>query len=249
MISKIPLIIFASILLVDRAVAAAPPTAAPPVSKEEGHAQMLEKRYPVPAIKVLMEMKVSQQLYQEAVNDAHAAGVPSQVLSELVAMRALKTADARTLELVLPSLKSEIGKYRPEASIFPDEESQTKAIQTIERVLQVEKTTPGTLVKRAKDAAEMGIARAIRNQLSIVDSAVDQEAIEKHLAIGTPVPEARWQSWLNKSTRLAIAGTDELGNRFGPQIVDTPPSVPKASYQRLKAVVPDSFWAPYGIPK
>lgn len=210
---------------------------------------MLEKRYPVPAFKVLMEMKVSQQLYQEAVNDAHASGVPSHLLSEFVALRALRNADAKTLEAMLPSLKAELGNYRPEASAFSDEASEARAIQTMERVLLVEKGAPGTLAKRAKDAGEMEIARKIRTQLELVDSAVDQEAIENHLAVGAPVPEARWKSWLKKSTPLAIAGTDELGNPFGPQIVDTVPSVPKASYQRLKAVVPDNFWAPYGIPK
>src|SRR4051812_24356402 len=65
-------------------------------SKEVVHGQMLEKRYAVSAFKILAEMKVSQQLYQEAVNDAYASGVPSRLLSEFVALRAMRNADAKT---------------------------------------------------------------------------------------------------------------------------------------------------------
>lgn len=241
--------------------AAEPPGTVPPapptsgqrgkeeVSKEVAHSQMLEKRYAVSAFKVLMEMKVSQQLYQEAVNDAYASGVPSRLLSEFVALRALKNADAKTLELALPALKAEVGKYRPEASIFPDDASEKTAIETMEKVLLEEQKVPGSFAKRAKYAREMEIARSIRAQLSLVDSSIDQEAIMMNLKAGSPVPEARWRSYLKKESKLAMTGLDELGNAFGPQVVDTPPAVPKASYMRLKAVVPDSFWAPFGIPK
>ncbi len=210
---------------------------------------MLEKLYPTPALRVIMRNEVSYQLYQEAVNDAYQAGVPRSILNECVATRAMLKADAASLQQLLPALKADLENYRPETSVFPDKAGAAFVVKSIETALAEEQLSPGALAKRAKFAGDMAVARKIRAQLATVDALVDAQTIAKKLATGTSVPEAVWRSGAAPGNRFVTTGTDELGNAFGPQKAGQPPVVPKVSYERLKAVVPDSFWSPFGIPK
>ena len=77
---------------------------------------------------------------------------------------------------------------------------------------------PGFLRARKRSQASR-----IINDLRLIDSAVDQYAIEN-----------------SKST-----GNDILGNAYGAQMVDSLPGVPSASKTALSDVTDNAFWSPY----
>jgi hypothetical protein len=217
--------------------------------KAAAHGAMLERLYPTPALKIVTQGDAPHQAYQAAVNEAYRAGVPASLLNECVATRAMFKADAAGLQSVLPGLKAGLAKHRPETSLFGDKATAVMMVQAIENMLAEEKQTPGSLAKRAVLIRGRAAARQVRAQLLALDALMDVQAIEKNLRPGTVVPEAQWRTGAKPGTYFATTGADELGNAFGPQVVDKPPTVPKATYDQLKAVVPDSYWAPFGVPK
>jgi prepilin-type N-terminal cleavage/methylation domain-containing protein len=99
---------------------------------------------------------------------------------------------------------------------------------------------PGFLRARKRSQATR-----ILNDLRLVDSAVDQYAIETNKTTQAPVAVADWTSYLKKDTSLYTSGNDLFGNSFGPQTVDSLPGVPHASYEALSDVAPATFWSPY----
>ena len=102
---------------------------------------------------------------------------------------------------------------------------------------------PGFL--RARKRAQ---ATRILNDLRMIDSAVDQYAIETNRVTGYPVFTADWVIYLKKGTVLYNTGNDLLGNPYGNQVVDSLPAVPVASFNGLSDVAPSSFWSPYVVP-
>lgn len=216
---------------------------------QQQHSKRLEKLYPTPAFQILTQVETPHEAYQAAVNAAYRAGVPSSLLNECVATRAMMRADLASLQRLLPALKANLEKYTPETSLFPDKAGAAQIVTIIEKAVEEEQRAPGTLALRAKRASEMGIARKIRSQLTTVDSLVDMRALSKQLTEGTQVTEDQWRAGAPAGTYFTSTGVDELGNPFGPQIVGKPPMVPKASYERLKNFVPDTFWSPFGVPK
>jgi prepilin-type N-terminal cleavage/methylation domain-containing protein len=99
---------------------------------------------------------------------------------------------------------------------------------------------PGFLRARKRSQATR-----ILNDLRLVDSAVDQYAIETNRFTGNPVNYADWKSYLKQGTALYNTGADIFGNTYGTQTVDTIPKVPSASFNALSDVAPASFWSPY----
>lgn len=99
---------------------------------------------------------------------------------------------------------------------------------------------PGFLRARKRSQASR-----IINDLRLIDSAVDQYAIETNKTTGSPVAVADWTNYLKKGTNLYLTGLDILGNSYGPQTVDTIPSVPAASKTALSDVTDATFWSPY----
>jgi len=99
---------------------------------------------------------------------------------------------------------------------------------------------PGFLRARKRSQATR-----VLNDLRLIDSAVDQYAIETNRSTGNTVAVADWTSYLKKGTALYNTGSDLFGNTFGSQTVDTMPSVPHNAYLALSDVAPASFWSPY----
>ncbi|MCX6982842.1 MAG: type II secretion system protein [Verrucomicrobia bacterium] len=88
-------------------------------------------------------------------------------------------------------------------------------------------------------------ATQVLEDLRILDSAVDQYAIENNRSSGNPA-FADLQSYIKTGTRLYSSGnTDILGSSFGTYTIDTPPKVPSATFTALSDVAPASFWSPY----
>ena len=99
---------------------------------------------------------------------------------------------------------------------------------------------PGFLRARKRSQASR-----IINDLRLVDSAVDQYAIENAKLTGDAVGITDWTKYLKAGTNLYLTANDILGNSYGPQTVDSLPHVPAASKTSLSDVVDATFWSPY----
>jgi prepilin-type N-terminal cleavage/methylation domain-containing protein len=99
---------------------------------------------------------------------------------------------------------------------------------------------PGFLRARKRSQASR-----IINDLRLIDSAVDQYAIETNKASGSSVLVADWTNYLKKGTNLYTTGKDILGNAYGDQTVDTLPKVNTVTRAALSDVTDSAFWSPY----
>ena len=99
---------------------------------------------------------------------------------------------------------------------------------------------PGFLRARKRSQASR-----IINDLRLIDSAVDQYAIENNKASGQPVNVTDWTNYLKKGTNLYTTGKDILGNDYGPQTVDSLPKVNASTKTSLSDVTDTAFWSPY----
>jgi prepilin-type N-terminal cleavage/methylation domain-containing protein len=99
---------------------------------------------------------------------------------------------------------------------------------------------PGFLRARKRSQASR-----IINDLRLIDSAVDQYAIETNKKSGDVVGTADWTNYLKKGTVLYATGNDILGNSYGAQTVDSIPKVPQSSRNALSDVTDTTFWSPY----
>jgi prepilin-type N-terminal cleavage/methylation domain-containing protein len=100
---------------------------------------------------------------------------------------------------------------------------------------------PGFLRARKRSQASR-----ILNDLRMIDSAVDQYAIETNRKTGDTVAVADWTNYLKKGSVLYNTGNSLLGTAYGSQAVDTIPKVPTADLKVLSDVASDGFWSPYG---
>jgi prepilin-type N-terminal cleavage/methylation domain-containing protein len=100
---------------------------------------------------------------------------------------------------------------------------------------------PGFLRARKRSQASR-----ILNDLRMIDSAVDQYAIETNRASNFPMTVADWTNYLKKGSVLYNTGNSILGHAYGPQTVDMIPQVPAADLTALSDVASDGFWSPYG---
>jgi prepilin-type N-terminal cleavage/methylation domain-containing protein len=99
---------------------------------------------------------------------------------------------------------------------------------------------PGFLRARKRSQASR-----IINDLRLIDSAVDQYAIENSKSTGSAVAVTDWTRYLKAGTNLQLTGVDILGNAYGAQAVDSLPSVPAASKTALSDVTDNTFWSPF----
>lgn len=91
-------------------------------------------------------------------------------------------------------------------------------------------------------------ATRILNDLRLIDSAVDQYAIETNKDSTTTPTSTDLRPYLKTGTQLyntfrPIVGTDPY---VAPQ-VDSLPKVPAAAYSALSDVAPGEFWSPYPL--
>ena len=99
---------------------------------------------------------------------------------------------------------------------------------------------PGFLRARKRSQASR-----IINDLRLIDSAVDQYAIENNKSSGFSVPVSEWTKYLKAGTALANTGKDILGANYGAVNVDSLPKVPASTFDALSDVAPAEFWSPY----
>jgi type II secretory pathway pseudopilin PulG len=99
---------------------------------------------------------------------------------------------------------------------------------------------PGFLRARKRSQASR-----IINDLRLIDSAVDQYAIENNKSSGFSVPASEWSKYLKAGTNLYLTGNDLLGNAYGAVAVDSLPKVHISTFNALSDVAPAEFWSPY----
>lgn len=99
---------------------------------------------------------------------------------------------------------------------------------------------PGFLRARKRSQASR-----IINDLRLIDSAVDQYAIETNKASGANVDISDWTNYLKKGTTLYTTGADLFGATYGAQSVDRLPKVPATTKTNLSDVTDTAFWSPY----
>ena len=89
-------------------------------------------------------------------------------------------------------------------------------------------------------------ATQVLSDLRVIDSAVDQYAIETNKGSGALVDWADVQRYIKTGTRLYASGQrDILGNTFVMPSVDSAPRVHTATFTALSDVAPNDFWSPY----
>ncbi len=92
-------------------------------------------------------------------------------------------------------------------------------------------------------------ATRILEDLRIIDSAIDQYAIENNKSGGANVVWTDVQAYLKKGSVIYNSnGTDLLGNQFSTNAtfsVDTIPKLNSTSFSKLSDVAPADFWSPF----
>ena len=90
-------------------------------------------------------------------------------------------------------------------------------------------------------------ATQILEDLRLIDSAIDQYAIENSKAPASSVAWDDVKAYLKTGSKLYnSAHLDILGGDFGATFtVDTIPVVPASSFTTLSDVAPAAFWSPY----
>src|SRR6187402_801479 len=89
-------------------------------------------------------------------------------------------------------------------------------------------------------------ATRILEDLRVIDSAIDQYAIENNKAGGDNVGWADIQAYLKKGSVLYNSNNiDLLGATYVGYSVDSIPKIRVATYNKLSDVAPLSFWSPY----
>ncbi|MEY2480329.1 MAG: type pilus assembly protein PilA [Verrucomicrobiota bacterium] len=100
---------------------------------------------------------------------------------------------------------------------------------------------PGFLRARKRSQATK-----ILNDLRMIDSAVDQYAIETSKSTGSTVAVADWTNYVKKDTLLYATGQNLFGDDYGTQTVDALPKCPANSWNTLSDVADTTFFSPYG---
>jgi prepilin-type N-terminal cleavage/methylation domain-containing protein len=101
---------------------------------------------------------------------------------------------------------------------------------------------PGFLRARKRSQASR-----ILNDLRLIDSAVDQYAIETNKASNAPVNVADWTNYMKKNSVLYNTGKDLFGNSYGGQTVDLLPKTAPGTFASLSDVADTNFFSPYGV--
>jgi len=89
-------------------------------------------------------------------------------------------------------------------------------------------------------------ATRVLEDLRMIDSAIDQYAIETNKTTGAGVNWTDIKAYLKTGSALYNSGgADLFGNSFGTFTVDTLPGVPPTTKTSLSDVAPAEFWSPF----
>jgi len=99
---------------------------------------------------------------------------------------------------------------------------------------------------RARKRAQ---ATRMMEDLRLIDSAIDQYAVEKGKKKNDSVTWDDIRRYIKDGTQLYSTGTSAIGIPYtgGTYQVDVPPSTPPGTGAALSDVAPPSFWSPYSL--
>ena len=100
---------------------------------------------------------------------------------------------------------------------------------------------PGFLRARKRSQASR-----ILTDLRLIDSAIDQYAIENNKKSNDPVAVADWTAYVKKGSPLYNTGNSIFGTAYGSQTVDQLPQVRPNDFAVLSDVAGTGYWSPYG---
>jgi prepilin-type N-terminal cleavage/methylation domain-containing protein len=95
---------------------------------------------------------------------------------------------------------------------------------------------------RARKRAQ---ATRIIEDLRIIDSAVEQYALETGKIAGFNPGFADLKNYMKTGSQLYTMGTDLFGQTYSPFTVDSIPKVNSSTFNALSDVTDPSFWSPY----
>lgn len=87
---------------------------------------------------------------------------------------------------------------------------------------------------------------AIKNDLRLIDDAMERYGSENNLSTGNKISSLAWRLYMKPGTRLYQSDSNIFGESYGDQKVGTLPAVPSNDWDILIDVCDSSFWAPYG---
>jgi len=126
-------------------------------------------------------------------------------------------------------------------------EELEKAIEMGRKLVEASEKNPAKVAAVFASAPRFAQAQVHLKDLRLIDAAIDQYAIEHNKRAGDPVPVEAWKQYLPKNQRLWRTGADCLGNPYGPQVVDQPPKLSRAAYERIAESVPKDYFKPFGV--
>jgi prepilin-type N-terminal cleavage/methylation domain-containing protein len=88
-------------------------------------------------------------------------------------------------------------------------------------------------------------ATRILEDLRLLDSAMDQYAIDTGKTSGVNPDIGDLKNYLKTGTTLYNSGSDIFGDTYGPFTVDSIPKVPDSAFNALSDVADASFWSPF----
>ncbi len=99
---------------------------------------------------------------------------------------------------------------------------------------------PGFLRARKRSQAV-----TILTDLRLIQSAVDQYALETTRTAGFEVTYDMWKDYMKVGSRLYNTGADPFSQPYGSVLVDDQPTVPANTWDRLSDVLEPDFWSPF----
>ena len=184
-----------------------------------------------------------------ALAHARAAGLPENLLAELEVTHAMFEGDFPALVAALPHLQAARPTWQERTSMFPSFKDFDYLLTLVTESVKRESVAPGSFAQTADRVRKRDIARAVYNDLRVVEGSSDQYSLLHNCHRGDFIPLEGWLAYAPSKARVwANRGADVLGHPFGQQRVGEQPSVPAETYKVVADAVPDSFWAPYPIP-
>ena len=86
---------------------------------------------------------------------------------------------------------------------------------------------------------------SIRNDLRMIDNAMDQYGTEYIKVAGVTIPVLAWRAYLKPNSRLYTYNSSVMGDIYGDQVMGTLPTVPSTDWDAFVDTCDSSFWAPY----
>lgn len=99
---------------------------------------------------------------------------------------------------------------------------------------------PGFLRARKRSQAAM-----VLTDLRLIQSAVDQYALEFNRLGGSVVTPTAWKQYVKVGSRLYETMADFTGAPYGEVLVDEHPSIPADTFDYLSDVVTADYWSPF----